>query len=81
MRGRVQGVFFRASLARLANERGVSGSAENLDDGSVEAVLEGPREAVEGLIAWCGEGPDDARVSQVDVSEEDPEGEEGFTTG
>jgi len=81
IRGRVQGVFFRASLERMAREREVAGSARNLDDGSVQAVLEGPREAVEELIAFCSAGPEGAQVSQVDVSDEALEGVKGFTTG
>ena len=80
-RGRVQGVFFRASLQRLAQERGVSGFACNRDDGSVEAVFEGPAEAVEELIAYAAEGPRDADVSHLDVTEEEPEGLSGFATG
>ena len=80
-RGRVQGVFFRASLERLARERGVSGFARNLDDGSVEAVFEGPPEAVEELIAFAADGPRDADVSHLDVTEEEPEGLSGFSTG
>ncbi len=79
-RGRVQGVFFRASLERLAKERGVAGSARNCEDGSVEAVFEGPADAVEDLIAYAAEGPRDADVSHLDVTEEEPEGLSGFST-
>jgi len=81
VRGRVQGVFFRASLERLSRERDVAGSARNLDDGSVEAVFEGPRQAVEGMISFCADGPAGAQVSQVDVIGEEPEGLHGFATG
>jgi acylphosphatase len=80
VRGRVQGVFFRDSVRRLATERGVAGSAENLDDGSVEVILEGPREGVEGVVAFCSRGPDRAEVSQVEIDEEQPQGLEGFAT-
>ena len=79
-RGRVQGVFFRASLQRLAQERGVSGFARNRPDGSVEAVFEGPADAVEALIAYAADGPRDADVSHLDVTEEEPEGLSGFET-
>ena len=79
-RGRVQGVFFRASLERLAAERGVAGFARNCDDGSVEAVFEGRANAVEELIAYAAEGPRDADVSHLDVTEEEPEGLSGFST-
>jgi len=79
-RGRVQGVFFRASLERLAGERGVAGFARNCGDGSVEAVFEGPDDAVEELIAYDGEGPRDGDVSHLDVTKEEPEGLSGFST-
>lgn len=68
-------------MRRLAGERNVAGSAANRDDGSVEVVLEGQREAVEELIAFCAEGPEHARVSRIDVDEEEPEGASGFQIG
>ena len=81
VRGRVQGVFFRDSVRRLAVGRGVAGSAENIDDGSVEVILEGPRVAVEELVAFCSDGPERAEVSQVEVIEERVQGLTGFATG
>jgi acylphosphatase len=79
--GRVQGVFFRASLREVAVEHGVAGAARNLADGRVEAVLEGPPVAVEAVIAWCRHGPPRARVAAVDVVEEPVRGEMGFAVG
>jgi acylphosphatase len=81
VRGRVQGVFYRDSVRRIAEARGVSGTAVNRDDGAVEVVLEGEEGAVEELIAYCAGGPERAHVSEVEVSEEEPEGLEGFRTG
>lgn len=81
VRGRVQGVFFRDSVRRVATGAGVAGSATNLPDGSVEVVLEGPREPIEGVISFCARGPDRAEVSAVEVAEEEPEGLSGFRTG
>lgn len=78
MRGRVQGVFFRDSVRRLAEPRGVAGGATNREDGSVEVVLEGSRDAVEELIAYCSDGPELAEVGGVEVTEEEPEGLQGF---
>jgi acylphosphatase len=72
--GHVQGVFFRDSVRRLAERHGVSGWATNLDDGSVEVVLEGTPEDVARLVAFSREGPRGARVDHVDVAEEPPEG-------
>ena len=76
--GRVQGVFFRASCARRADELGLSGWVRNRPDGDLEAVFEGPDRAVEDIVAWCREGPPHARVDRVDVLAEPPLLETGF---
>ena len=76
--GRVQGVFFRDSLRRAAVREGVAGWAANRSDGSVEAVLEGPREAVERLVELVRRGPGHADVERLDVEREEPEGLAGF---
>ncbi|HET7555214.1 MAG TPA: acylphosphatase [Gaiellaceae bacterium] len=79
--GLVQGVGFRYSLARQAQSRGVSGSAANRPDGTVEVVLEGEPDAVESLVRWCEQGPRGAVVRRVELAEEQPEGLRGFATG
>ena len=76
--GRVQGVFFRDSVRREAEARGVAGWASNEPDGSVEAVFEGSPDDVEALVELARRGPGHAEVERLDVSEEDPEGLEGF---
>ncbi len=76
--GRVQGVFFRDSVRRLASSRGVAGWARNLDDGTVEAVFEGEADAVQAMIDAVRDGPGRASVDRVDVKEEAPEGLSGF---
>ena len=76
--GQVQGVFFRDTARRLAQQRGVAGWVRNNWDGTVEAVFEGDGEAVERLVAFMREGPRGARVDRVDVSDEQPEGLAGF---
>jgi acylphosphatase len=81
IRGRVQGVFFRDSTRERARAEGVSGWARNLDDGSLEVVLEGPPGAVERVERFCGTGPAGARVEQVQAHEEPPEGLAGFQIG
>ncbi len=78
--GRVQGVFFRDSTREAAENEGVAGWASNRDDGSVEVVLEGPAEAVESVIGFCRIGPGSAAVTDVEVTEEEPEGLSGFET-
>ncbi|WP_412540319.1 acylphosphatase [Longispora sp. K20-0274] len=76
--GRVQGVFFRSATVSAAEQRGVAGWVRNLPDGTVEAVFEGPPEAVGSMVTWVGHGPDGAAVTGVDVREEIPDGESGF---
>ena len=76
--GRVQGVFFRDSVRRAAESAGVAGWARNRSDGTVEAVFEGPEDAVERLVALCRSGPGHADVSRLDVTPEEPEGLDGF---
>ena len=75
--GRVQGVFFRETLRKMALEKGVTGWAKNTREG-LEAALEGPRPDVEELVRWCRTGPPHAVVIHVQESEEAPTGEEGF---
>ena len=79
VRGRVQGVFFRDSVRRLAAQRGITGSVRNCPDGSVEAVFEGAPEDVEQLVEFCRTGPRGAGVESVEVADEAPRGEQGFT--
>jgi len=76
--GRVQGVFFRETTRRLAEEAGVRGWVQNTWEGTVEAVFEGQPEAVERLVAFVQRGPGPARVERVEVFEEDEEGLTGF---
>jgi len=76
--GEVQGVFFRDTCRRIAVEHGVSGWVRNLPDQRVEAVFEGPPEAVEHLVTWAGRGPAHARVTGVEVHDEAPQGLSGF---
>lgn len=76
--GRVQGVFYRDTCRRVAEENGVAGSAANLPDGRVAIVLEGDDDAVERVLRWCREGTPYARVEGVEVTEETPSGEAGF---
>jgi acylphosphatase len=76
--GRVQGVFFRDSARARANAHGVAGWVRNRPDGAVEAVLEGSAEAVDRVVRFLETGPPSAEVSDIEVSEEQPEGLSGF---
>jgi acylphosphatase len=77
--GLVQGVFFRDTVRRQALSRGVAGWVRNNPDGTVEAVFEGEREAVERLVAFVHEGPRGAIVERVDVVDEADEGLSDFS--
>ena len=77
--GRVQGVFFRDSLRRLAEREGVSGWARKTSEGTLEAVFEGEPDDVERLVSFAKIGPPDAIVEAVNVSQEEPEGLTGFS--
>ncbi len=79
--GHVQGVFFRETVRRRAEAAGLAGWVRNRSDATVEAVLEGERDAVERLVAFCEDGPRGARVDWVDVAAEEPEGLAGFDIG
>jgi acylphosphatase len=78
VRGRVQGVWFRDSVRRLAHSLGVAGWARNQADGSVEIWAEGPADAVEKLLEFAREGPPRAVVEDVEVEEATPVGFERF---
>jgi acylphosphatase len=66
--GRVQGVFYRDSMRHEAQRLSVSGWVRNRDDGTVEAIAQGPSAAVDALVRWAHRGPEHARVERVDVS-------------
>jgi acylphosphatase len=78
IRGRVQGVWFRGATQEQARLLGIDGWVRNCADGSVEALLEGPAAAVDRMAAWCGHGPSQARVIEVEAMEEPPSGVLGF---
>jgi acylphosphatase len=68
VRGRVQGVGYRAWLARCALDLGLKGWVRNRYDGTVEAILLGPASAVEVMLGLCGKGPRFSEVEAVEVS-------------
>lgn len=68
--GKVQGVFFRASAKKRADELHLTGWMRNLDDGRVEVIFEGEKENVDKILEWCRKGPDHAVVKDVQVISE-----------
>jgi len=77
--GRVQGVWFRESCREVAERACVAGWVRNLWDGRVEVWLEGDAGAVDEVVAWCRTGPSRARVTGVEVIEDEPVGRVGFS--
>jgi acylphosphatase len=73
--GKVQGVFFRQALKVMAKKNDVFGWVKNLQDGRVEAVLEGDEEKVSRLVEWAHGGPANARVEDVEIRNEKFNGE------
>ena len=67
VRGRVQGVYFRAATQREARRLGLTGWVRNRSDGCVEIFAEREEDGLKDLIAWSNRGPSAARVERVDV--------------
>lgn len=81
IKGRVQGVFFRASTRRVAESLGITGHAINLADGDVEVLACGEAAALDQLGEWLQDGPPHARVDGVIERDTDSEAPDGFRTG
>lgn len=79
IRGRVQGVFYRASAEARARELGLRGWVRNAEDGSVEVVACGSATLLDAIAAWLAVGPRDARVESVQRTEEPPGDYSGFS--
>jgi acylphosphatase len=73
IRGRVQGVGFRAWTEAVALRRGLEGYVRNRRDGTVEALFAGPADAVAAMIEDCRRGPPGARVDSLDAHDGDPD--------
>lgn len=79
IRGRVQGVFYRAWTKKRAEHHGIDGWVRNRADGAVEALFSGESAAVETLIAECRRGPLAARVDGIDCEPATSVPAHGFT--
>ncbi|NCF23145.1 MAG: acylphosphatase [Gammaproteobacteria bacterium] len=80
IKGRVQGVFFRASTRRVAESLGITGHAINLPDGDVEVFACGEPAAVAQLGEWLHAGPTNARVERVIARDVERPAPAGFRT-
>lgn len=75
IRGRVQGVFYRAFTEETARSLDLKGWVRNTPGGDVEAVLEGKKKDIEQAIGLCYQGPPAAHVTDIDVEWQDYRGE------
>lgn len=78
VRGRVQGVGYRAWAVRTARSLALDGWVRNRRDGSVEILAAGPEDALERLVAACRRGPPVAHVSAVEQHAAAPPDQKGF---
>jgi acylphosphatase len=75
VKGRVQGVFFRTHTEEKARNLALAGWVRNRPDGSVETVAEGEADRIAQFSQWLQHGPPAARVVDVEIKEEEPQGE------
>jgi len=69
IKGKVQGVFYRASTKAVADQLGVKGNVKNLPGGDVFIEAEGDKMSLDMFLDWCHEGPEDAEVTSVESNE------------
>lgn len=80
VRGHVQGVWYRGSTQQKARQLGLTGSARNLEDGSVEVIACGEKANVDELLDWLWQGPTHASVTDVQCELSDISAPKSFTT-
>ena len=78
IRGKVQGVFFRASAKDVADEIGVRGWVKNTEEGDVEILASGSHDQLQKFIEWCKIGPRRAIVTNVEVTNVDDQNFKSF---
>ena len=73
IKGKVQGVFYRATAKQIANDIGLTGWIKNTREGNVEATVSGNEQQLEKFVKWCKQGPDKAVVVEVIVTQKEEE--------
>lgn len=68
IKGKVQGVFYRATAKDVARKMGLSGWVKNTPEGHVEAMASGEEEKLAAFVAWCRKGPEKAIITSVDIT-------------
>ena len=79
VKGKVQGVFYRASARQKAEALGITGYAQNLPDGNVLIEAEGEETPLKEFITWCRKGPPNAEVTDVTIAEKENTGYLSFS--
>lgn len=79
IKGEVQGVFYRATAKKVADELGVTGWVKNTEGDDVEALVTGTEEQLNEFLAWCKKGPAMAKVTDVVASEQEETRFEDFS--
>lgn len=69
VKGKVQGVFFRASTKAVADQLGIKGNVRNDASGDVVIAAEGDQMFMDMFLEWCHEGPEHAKVTSVESHE------------
>ena len=78
IKGKVQGVFYRATAKDAADEIGITGWVKNTEEGNVEIEASGSNEQLERFVKWCKLGPRRAIVTEVVIEEKEDEAFTGF---
>lgn len=78
IKGKVQGVFYRATAKDVADMLGIKGWVRNLPDNNVEITATATEEILQKFIDWCKQGPPKAKVGEVAIEELDPQEFNGF---
>lgn len=71
IKGKVQGVFYRATAKKIAGKLDLTGWIRNTGEGDVEAMVTGNQDQLDQFISWCKKGPEKAQVTDVTVTPED----------
>ena len=79
VKGKVQGVFYRATAKEVADKMGLKGWVRNTEEGAVEIMVSGTEEAVNEFVAWCRKGPSRAVVEDVMVTPKEETAFESFS--
>jgi acylphosphatase len=78
IKGKVQGVFYRATAKDVADELGIKGWVKNTPQGNVEIVASGNEEQINDFVRWCRKGPEKAVVTDVRITNREEENFKSF---